>query len=168
MRWKEVEETLENCGNYVGERLRLVPTQLHINIQQYLGKLLYSLYNSSHKPVISYPKVKTKTPQQMADEEARKKAAQKGCPQRAYVDVPSVKKENKRKFHMIDCVPKRKTETDIKQEIKEHYQHKLVPPQKGKNREEMKCIYIFTIYILYSYTSREISVWESRRSKETN
>lgn len=105
------------------------------------GKMLYDLYNhkGDTKSKISYPEIKGKHPAQIRrmKEEAKKKI-QKKCPQRAHVDVPVPSNGRKgRKWHQIDFVPKRKTQTQISSQMDTEYKRHAPAQKKGFNRDEM-------------------------------
>ncbi|CAI2377382.1 unnamed protein product [Moneuplotes crassus] len=100
------------------------------------GKLLFNLYPPSSK--VSYPTVKKKSKQTLAKEEEEKKRGGKkkmACPQKAEVEYPKLPAPKRRKWHMIDFVPRKKNEKVIKTELDKG--KGVVKPRPGVDRKRM-------------------------------
>lgn len=98
---------------------------------------MYRYYGSHCKPEIKYPKVKTKTPQQLADEKKMRETAKKSCPQKAKVSYPVPKPKAVQSVAAIDCVPRRKALDVIQKEVEEAKRKPLARPRPGQNRAAM-------------------------------
>ena len=57
------------------------------------GRIMYRFYGSHYKPEIKYPKIKTKTVQQLAEEKKLRETKKKFCPQKTQIEYPK-KPEN--------------------------------------------------------------------------
>eukprot|EP00826_Nyctotherus_ovalis_P037548 TRINITY_DN3432_c0_g1_i1.p2 TRINITY_DN3432_c0_g1~~TRINITY_DN3432_c0_g1_i1.p2 ORF type:complete len:237 (+),score=73.18 TRINITY_DN3432_c0_g1_i1:119-829(+) len=101
------------------------------------GRIMYRYYGSHCKPQIKYPKVKTKTPQQLADEKKLQETAKKSCPQKAKISYPVPKPKVARSVAAIDYVPKRKAQNVIQKELEEAKRKPLARPHPGQNRAAM-------------------------------
>lgn len=100
------------------------------------GKALFNLYPPSNK--VSYPTVKKKSSVTLKREEEEKKRGGKKkmpCPQKAEIEVPQPKGPKRKKYHMIDFVPRKKNEKVIQGEISAG--NRVVKPHPGMDRKRM-------------------------------
>ena len=82
------------------------------------GKLLFNLYPPSKKINYPAPKMKSKSVLQKEEEEKKRGGKKKkACPQKAEIDYPAPQGPKRRKFHMIDFVPRKKNEKVIQHEM---------------------------------------------------
>jgi len=117
------------------------------------GRIMYKFYGSHYKPEVNYPKVKTKTPEQLAEEKKKKEVAKKACPQKTKIDYPEPEPKNVgRAPAPIDFIPKKKNKAVIEQELNQAKKAPLVRPKPGQNRaaliDELQEKYQFSAGIL--------------------
>ena len=101
------------------------------------GRIMYRYYGSHCKPQINYPKIKTKTPQQLAEEKKMKETAKKPCPQNTKINYPIPKSKAPAPIAAINYVPKRKSQTAIQKELEDAKKKPLARPKPGQNRAAM-------------------------------
>ena len=79
------------------------------------GRMLFKSYSRGKKTNISYPKPSTKKWRKPNDRKVLVQNAQreKGCPQKAKINYPSMGPKNQFKYHKIDFVPRRKNKRQI-------------------------------------------------------
>lgn len=61
----------------------------------------------------------------------------KVCPQKTKIEYPPTQKVPEKKFHLIDLVPHKKSEAEIRVEIEKYYKQKFVPANKGVDRKAL-------------------------------
>lgn len=102
-----------------------------------LGKKFYNMYNkkSKNNTKIKYPKLKKKR------KNINKENIQtnKKCPQKTKIYYPPLSyKTEKKKFHKIDMIPKRKNKKEIQIDMKNNYKREKPSDLKeGNDREKM-------------------------------
>ena len=101
------------------------------------GRIMYRYYGSHCKPEVKYPKVKTKTKQQLAEEKKQKETTKKSCPQQAKISYPVPKPKETRHVAAIDLIPKRKPQAAIQEELDKTKHAPLIRPHPGQNRTDM-------------------------------
>jgi Uncharacterised protein family (UPF0193) len=98
------------------------------------GKLLYKIYGKGANTVkINYPKPKPRPKSQAETEDKERKIPVS----KTVIEYPSVKKtQNLPKIHMVDLIPKRKPEVEIRKEIEDYYSKPMMIVKPGGNRKE--------------------------------
>eukprot|EP00826_Nyctotherus_ovalis_P060318 TRINITY_DN8448_c0_g1_i13.p1 TRINITY_DN8448_c0_g1~~TRINITY_DN8448_c0_g1_i13.p1 ORF type:complete len:235 (+),score=72.35 TRINITY_DN8448_c0_g1_i13:394-1098(+) len=95
------------------------------------GRIMYRYYGSHYKPQIKYPKVRTKTAEQLTEEKLR--ATKKSCPQKTKIEYPQKPAEYKPP-PPVNSIPKRKPQTTIQKELEVAKRAPLVVPRPGQDR----------------------------------
>lgn len=102
-----------------------------------IGNMLFSIYSAKDKPKINYPKPKGKKRPPPEVEKAMAKVDKK-CPQRAEVDYPEISRGPRRKFHMVDFIPRKVHEAEILAELDKEKRKKAVAyGKRGVDRSKM-------------------------------
>ena len=77
-----------------------------------IGNMLYGMYAAKDKPKINYPKPKGKKRPPPEVEQAMSKVG-KPCPQKTEIEYPELNNRPRRKFHMVDFIPRKVHEAEI-------------------------------------------------------